>query len=168
VARGPGLIIVIIIDHYPSLRVSLFKFSKLSSLPAARGHWPHNQNPADARGPTTYWRCPLLAVPGLCNGPVSVSLTSVRFLSIPSIAAAFWSISAVSAATSGQRQCCDPRRIDTDLFHVTVSRRVLRHDEIISDNLITNMLRYSRWKNFLTICRPYTSNSRKENFVINE
>ena len=43
------IIIAIIIDHYPSSRVSLFKFSKFSSPQAARGHWlPPNQNPADA------------------------------------------------------------------------------------------------------------------------
>ena len=34
------IIIVIIIDHYPSSRVSLLKFSKCSSSPVARGHWP--------------------------------------------------------------------------------------------------------------------------------
>ena len=44
------IITVIIIDHYHSSRVSLFKFSKCSSPRAARGHRPPNQNPADALG----------------------------------------------------------------------------------------------------------------------
>ena len=42
--------IVIIIDHYPSSWVFLFKFSKFSSPQVARGHWPPNQYPADALG----------------------------------------------------------------------------------------------------------------------
>jgi len=42
------IIIVVIIDHYPFSRVSLFRFSKFSLPQAARGHWPPNQNPADA------------------------------------------------------------------------------------------------------------------------
>ena len=50
--------IVIIIDHCPSSRVSLFEFSKFSSM-WQRGIDPPYQNPADAVGSvdsSEYWR----------------------------------------------------------------------------------------------------------------
>ena len=56
-----------------------------------------------------YWCCPLLAVQGLCNGRVSTCP------SVPSTAATFQSISpphCQSTVASGQRQCCDSRRIN--------------------------------------------------------